>query len=149
MESCLKIGGEYRHGLSALLYKTGKISTLSRATTQNTTTTHNNQHEPPPPYPSAALALSLQSLGTPSITTMAVTSTGGLGKTRTANGNVCKSALSRLVFLYIAYRMVVGLSNFLRCKLLSVATSECKDAIRRKPAFLRRSSFVGFARRRP
>jgi hypothetical protein len=45
--------------LGALLYKMGKISTLSRATTQNTTTTHNNQHEPPPPYPSAALALSL------------------------------------------------------------------------------------------
>jgi len=37
----------------------GKISTLSRATTQNTITTHNNQHEPPLPYPSAALALSL------------------------------------------------------------------------------------------
>jgi hypothetical protein len=59
MESCIKIGGEYRHGLGALLYKMGKISTLSLATTQNTTTTHNNQHEPPPPYPSAALALSL------------------------------------------------------------------------------------------
>jgi hypothetical protein len=59
MESCLTIGGEYRHGLGALLYKMGKISTLSRATTQNTTKTHNNQHEPPPPYPSAALALSL------------------------------------------------------------------------------------------
>jgi len=35
MESCLKIGGEYRHGLGALLYKMGKISTLSQATTQN------------------------------------------------------------------------------------------------------------------
>ena len=59
MESCLKIGGEYQHRLGALLYKMGKISTLSQATTQNTTTTHNNQHEPPLPYPSAALALSL------------------------------------------------------------------------------------------
>jgi hypothetical protein len=59
MESCLKIGGEYRHGLGALLYKMGKISTLLQATTQNTTTTHNNQHEPPPSYPSVALALSL------------------------------------------------------------------------------------------
>ncbi len=59
MESCLKIGGEYQHWLGALLYKMGKISTLSRATTQNTTTTHNDQHEPPPPCPSAALALSL------------------------------------------------------------------------------------------
>ena len=59
MESCLKIGGEYQHLLGALLYKMGKTSTLSRATTQNTTTTHNNQHEPPPPYPSAALALFL------------------------------------------------------------------------------------------
>ena len=59
MESCFKIGGKYRYGLGALLYKMGKISTLSRATTQNTTTTHNNQHEPPPPYPSGALALSL------------------------------------------------------------------------------------------
>jgi len=59
MESCLKIGGKYWHGLGALLYKMGKISTLSRATTQNTTTTRNNQHEPLPPYPSAALTLSL------------------------------------------------------------------------------------------
>jgi len=59
MESCLKIGGDYWHGLGDLLYKMGKISTLSRATTLNTTTTHNNQHEPPPPYPSVALALSL------------------------------------------------------------------------------------------
>jgi len=42
MESCLKIGGEYRHGLGALLYKMGKISTLPRATTQNTTTTCQN-----------------------------------------------------------------------------------------------------------
>jgi hypothetical protein len=66
MEFCLKIGGEYWHGLSALLYKMGKISTLSQATTQNTTTTHNNQHEPPPPNPSAALTLSLhgQAFGT-------------------------------------------------------------------------------------
>jgi hypothetical protein len=59
MESCLKIGGGYQHWLGALLYKIGIISTLSRATTQNTTTTHNYQHELPPPYPSAALALSL------------------------------------------------------------------------------------------
>jgi hypothetical protein len=43
------------------------------------------------------------SLETPAITTMAVTSTGGLGKTRTANGNVCTGALLRLVFPYIAY----------------------------------------------
>jgi hypothetical protein len=66
MESCLKIGGEYQHRFGALLYKMGKISTLSRATTQNKTTTHNNQHEPLPPYPSAALALSLhgQAVGT-------------------------------------------------------------------------------------
>jgi len=42
------IGGEYWHGLGALLYKMGKIS-LSRATIQNTTTTHNNQNERPPP----------------------------------------------------------------------------------------------------
>jgi hypothetical protein len=92
---------------------------------------------------------SMVSLGTPSITTMAVTSTGGLGKMRTTNGNVCTSALSRLVFLYIAYQTVGGLNDFLRCKLLSGATSECEDAIRRKPAFLRRSSFVGSSRRRP
>ena len=45
-------------GCSTLQYM-GKISTLMRATTQNTTTTHNNQHELPPPYPTAALALSL------------------------------------------------------------------------------------------
>jgi len=45
MESCLKLGEKYPHGLGALLYKMGKISTLSQATTQNTTTTHNNQHE--------------------------------------------------------------------------------------------------------
>jgi hypothetical protein len=48
MESCLKIGGEYWHGLGAHFYKMGKISTLSRATTQNTTTTHNNKNEWPP-----------------------------------------------------------------------------------------------------
>ena len=49
MESCLKIGGEYRHGLGALLYKImGKIS-ISRATAQNTTTIYNNQNELPPP----------------------------------------------------------------------------------------------------
>jgi hypothetical protein len=59
METCLKTGGEYQHGLGALLYNMGKISTLMRATTQNTTTTHNNQHELPSPYPTAALALSL------------------------------------------------------------------------------------------
>ena len=44
--------------------------------------------------------------------------TGGLGKTRTASGNVCTSALSRLVFLYIA-------SDFSRCKSLSGAMSVC------------------------
>jgi len=48
MESCLKIGGEYWHGLGALLDKMGKFS-LSQASTQNTTTTHNNQNERPPP----------------------------------------------------------------------------------------------------
>ena len=59
MESCLKIGGEYRHGLGALLYKMGKISTLSQATTQNTSTTPNNQHVLPLPFPSVVLAFSL------------------------------------------------------------------------------------------
>ena len=54
------------------------------------------------------------SLETPSITTMAVTLTGGLGKRRTANGNVCMSALLRLIFLSIAYRTVGGLSEFSR-----------------------------------
>ncbi len=93
--------------------------------------------------------LHIVSLETPSITTMAVTSTGGLGKTRTANGNVCRSVLLRHVFLYTAYRTVGGLSNVSRCKLLSGATSDCEDAIRRKPEFLTHSSFVGSARRRP
>jgi len=60
---------------------------------------------------------SMVSLETPSITTMAVTSTGGLGKTRTTNGSVCTSALLRLVFPYITYRTVGGRSDFSRCKL--------------------------------
>ncbi len=67
---------------------------------------------------------SMVSLETLSITTMAVTLTGGLGKTRTANGSVFTSALLRLVFPYIAYQAVGGLSNFSRCKLLSGTTSE-------------------------
>ena len=72
---------------------------------------------------------SIVSLETPSITTMAITLMGGLGKMRISNGNVFTSALSRLVFLYIAYQMVGGLSNFLHCKPLFDATSDCKDAI--------------------
>jgi hypothetical protein len=92
---------------------------------------------------------SIVSLETPSITTMAVTLTGGLGKTRTANGNVCTSTLLRLAFLYTAYQTVGGLSNFLHCKPLSGTTSDCEDAIWRKPVFLHHSSFVGSARRRP
>jgi hypothetical protein len=67
---------------------------------------------------------SMVSLETPSITTMAVTLTGGLGKTKTANGNAFTSALSRLVFPFIAYRTVGGLSDFSRYKLLSGTTSE-------------------------
>jgi hypothetical protein len=74
---------------------------------------------------------------------------GELEKTRTTNGNVCMSALLRLVFLYIAYQTAGGLSNFSCCKLLSGTTSECKDASQRKLVFLRRSSFVGSARIRP
>ncbi len=92
---------------------------------------------------------SMVSSETPSITTMAVTSTGGLGKTKTANGNAFTSALLRLVSPFIVYRTVGGLSDFLRCKRLSGATSESGDAIRRNHASLRRSSFVEFARRRP
>ena len=45
---------------------------------------------------------SMLSSETPSITMMAVTPTGGLGKTKTANGNACTSALLRLVFPFIA-----------------------------------------------
>ena len=69
---------------------------------------------------------------------------GGIGKDEDLT-----NALLRLVFPFIAYRMVGGLSDFSNCKLLSGQTSESGDAIRRKPASLRRSSFVESAPRRP
>ena len=55
MESCLKIGGEYRHGLGTKWVK----SVLYHEPQHKTQPQHNNQHEPPPPYPPAAFALSL------------------------------------------------------------------------------------------
>ena len=85
---------------------------------------------------------SMVSLATPSITTMAITSMGGLERTRTANGNTYVGAMSQLVFPFTAYQTVGELSNFSLCKELSGATSDCRDATPRKPAFLHCSSSV-------
>ena len=74
---------------------------------------------------------------------------GGIGKDEDRKWQCLHERIVAARLPLYSYLTVGGLSDFLRCKLLSGATSESGDAIRRKPASLRRSSFVESARRRP